>query len=629
MVTSRFPFWFLGCLGLLVLLLCGLLAGGGFWTYRSITIQRTADVNATQTQVVLDVTETASADTDGDRLSNMREATLQTDPLLVDTDGDGLTDGEEALVWQTTPISRDSDGDTINDGTEVANGTNPLSADTDGDGISDAEDTDPFLQATLTPTPFPTASGDGCPGSPPANLAVGNFGRITEGGVNNRLRDNPGVEEGAIISLMPPGVGFTVVGDPVCDPNQFILWWEVDYQGTTGWTASGEGEDYYVELADGSGSGGSGGGGSGGSGGAGPTSASEEEQAAMDAVIASLPEASAFALDRSAMGVQVVPNDVALPRTAQLGISWMKVQINWAALQPSGSADISNDFRQIQQFIQNADSSGFNILVSVAKAPDWARSTTSNDGPPDNPDDLAVFLSLLLREMGSSIDAIEVWNEPNLIREWDGSLSFSGEGYMQLFAPAYDAIRAFSSDITIVTAGLAPTDTGSFSVNDRAFLNQMYDGGLANYADIAIGIHPYGWGNAPDVRCCDTLPDRGWDDAVQFFFVNTLEDYNSITTANNHAVKLWATEFGWASWEGFGGIPPEEWMSYNTLSDQEAYTIRAFQLGQALDYVGPMFLWNLNFANEFTVPQNSEVIAYSMIVIDSTRPLFNTLASSQ
>ena len=56
--------------------------------------------------------------------------------------------------------------------------------------------------------------------------------------------------------------------------------------------------------------------------------------------------------------------------------------------------------------------------------PDSMTSTAStNDGPPDDPQDLADFMTLLLNQMGNSVDAIEVWNEPNLLLEWDGTLA--------------------------------------------------------------------------------------------------------------------------------------------------------------------------------------------------------------
>ena len=98
------------------------------------------------------------------------------------------------------------------------------------------------------------------------------------------------------------------------------------------------------------------------------------------------------------------------------------------------------------------------------------------------PEDLANFIRVILETVGSSVDAIEIWNEPNLQREWTGTLPFTGAGYMQLFLPAYETIRAYSDDIVIVTAGLAPTGDSAGSVNDRNFLVQMYN------ADSAISM---------------------------------------------------------------------------------------------------------------------------------------------
>lgn len=56
-----------------------------------------------------------------------------------DSDGDGLSDAREAELG-TDPNNADSDGDGINDGDEVALGTDPNNADTDGDGVSDGEE---------------------------------------------------------------------------------------------------------------------------------------------------------------------------------------------------------------------------------------------------------------------------------------------------------------------------------------------------------------------------------------------------------------------------------------------------------------------------------------------------------
>lgn len=329
-------------------------------------------------------------------------------------------------------------------------------------------------------------------------------------------------------------------------------------------------------------------------------------------------------LDAARMGIQLDPTlnqtdwNQAVSDIQKLGVKWLKVQVAWKSLQPNQAGEIGEDFRRLEIYLETAFNSGLDIMISVAKAPGWARRTNqAEDGPPDNPQDLADFISLMLREFGTSIDAIEVWNEPNLSREWQGALAFNGTGYMQLFAPSYNAIRAFSPTMTIITAGLAPTgDNPAVGArNDRSFLQEMYNAGLGQYNDVVIGVHPYGWGNAPDATCCDMTLEPGWDDDRHFFFEDNIDDFRQIMTQNGHAsAQLWATEFGWATWEGFPGSAPDQWMTYVNECQQGNYIIRAFQIGQSRDYMGPMILWNLNFAMlAGLVDSGDERAAYSLL----------------
>ncbi len=337
-------------------------------------------------------------------------------------------------------------------------------------------------------------------------------------------------------------------------------------------------------------------------------------------------------LDPNRIGIQLDINlsqsdwQDAMGRIETLGIEWVKVQIPWREMQPNNRDEFGNDFfRRVEQYLEDANRRGFSVLASVVKAPGWARSNQTEDGPPDNPADLANFLTILLREvnpdqmrdvLGDYIDAVEIWNEPNLIREWQGALPFSGAGYMQLFAPAYDALRAYSSTIPIITAGLAPTgNNGGISVDDTEYLRQMYAAGLGAYNDVIIGIHPYSWGNSPDALCCGT---RGWDENPHFFFAETMRSYREIMIANgDEGNQMWITEFGYATWDSFPGDPPEgsAWMRFNDKWTQAGYTIRAMQIAQESGYVGPVMLWNLNFATLFGLVENrDERIAYSLLV---------------
>ena len=347
-------------------------------------------------------------------------------------------------------------------------------------------------------------------------------------------------------------------------------------------------------------------------------------------------------LDSAQMGIQVhynfdVPGwDRSLHQIAALRVDWIKLQASWEWLQPNAAGQFDQNFRMFQYHVQAADKHGFKILLSIAKAPDWTRHVDRNeDGPPDDLNHLTWFIHKLLEKVGPYIDAIEIWNEPNLKREWTGNRPLSGSSYMELFRVSYAAIRAYSPNITVVTAGLAPTGNHSgVSVEDRAFLRQMYRAGLARYNDVMIGIHPYSWGNPPDSLCCNNVEGQGWDDQPQFYFLQTVRDYSNIIAAYGDNAQMWVTEFGWATWEDFPTAAPEIWMAYNSALDQRDYALRAFEIGQSRADIGLMFLWNLSYAQEQTVKERSELAGYSILYprFDGSdqqreRPLYKALAT--
>ncbi|NOG48579.1 MAG: hypothetical protein HND48_03355 [Chloroflexi bacterium] len=481
-MPSRLPTWIIGA-ALLLLVLCGLI--GAFAATQIIAYrdsQATVTANAVATFAAATPTALALADSDGDQLSNIREGELGTLPDNPDTDGDGLTDGQEVLVYGTNPLKQDTDEDGIPDGTEIANGTNPLNIDSDGDEIPDAEDPFPMMRATPTITPFPTipgTAGDVCPGSPsPSRVAVGMQAVVEPGGVANRLRAEPN-PEAEIIGFMPPKSVFIINGGPKCDEVAQLRWWQVQFGDLNGWTAEGEGDEYYIAPPGLEGEG-------------------EDAGQAADEEAALASPVRVANLNSRLMGVQVnwyVPADQwrqVLDLAGPMGVGWIKLQADWGLMQ-SEPGQLSEGFQSFAASVRDARARGYRVLISIAKAPSWARSSsTGQAGPPDDPRDLGRFITLMLEQIGTEVDAIEVWNEPNVHREWDTrALEFSGAGYMELFDAAYRAIRAYSSRITIITAGLSPTSTTEGSINDRRFLREMYEAGLGDYDDIAIGVHPY------------------------------------------------------------------------------------------------------------------------------------------
>ena len=155
-------------------------------------------------------------------------------------------------------------------------------------------------------------------------------------------------------------------------------------------------------------------------------------------------------LDGGQMGIQVHYNyDVpdwqrTLNQIQALRVGWIKLQANWKWLQPDRAGQFDQNFRLFQLHVQAAEDRGFKILLSIAKAPDWARHANRNeDGPPDDLSQLTWFIHRVMEMLGPHIDAIEIWNEPNLRREWTGIHPLGGASYMELFRVGYDAVRAF------------------------------------------------------------------------------------------------------------------------------------------------------------------------------------------
>ncbi len=310
-----------------------------------------------------------------------------------------------------------------------------------------------------------------------------------------------------------------------------------------------------------------------------------------------------------------------------LDAGWVKYQVDWSIAE-----FLDGQYATIEEldfFMDQAFNRDLKVLLSVAKAPDWARATTEEDGPPVDYQQYNEFVAFLVGRYGFKLHAVEVWNEPNLRREWNGG-TINGAEYIQLLAEAYDAIKAVNPSIIVISAGLAPTgiNDGVTAVDDRIYMRQMYEAGLPNYAD-AIGIHPYGWANAPTERCCNN-PNNfpGFTDSPTFYFLDTLEDYREIQLEFGDGDRqMWATEFGWGTVDGLDFEAPAEqpFFAYIDQGKQAEYITAAYVIGQSYDFMGPMFLWNLNVSTLYGFDPNQA--GYSIILeLDRPREAFRRLS---
>lgn len=346
------------------------------------------------------------------------------------------------------------------------------------------------------------------------------------------------------------------------------------------------------------------------------------------------PEYSGPTLNRSDIGVQVYLHRVDVPALVaqlnELGVGWVKAQVSWKLFQPYPDQLSEERFADLDALVAQANASGIRVLLGVAKAPEWSRPTTELDGPPSEYGLYRDFMQLLATRYAGQVAAYELWNEPNLQREWNG-VPLDAAALVQLIRLGAEGVRAGDPTALVISAAPAVTgiNDGVTAIDDRVYFRGMLAAGVAEVVD-GFGVHPYGWANSPESTFGNpdlTIPSH--NDHPSFFFQDTMRDYGALLAELGVADKpLWGTEFGWGSFENFRQSAPvgAEFMANVTEWQQAEYTQQAYALTHDWPQVGPMILWNLNFA-AWIGPDFSES-GYSLLRPDgSPRPAFFALAA--
>jgi hypothetical protein len=286
-------------------------------------------------------------------------------------------------------------------------------------------------------------------------------------------------------------------------------------------------------------------------------------------------------------------NTVAKMRDA--GMKWVKRQLKY----PDGAGP---------GIISAAKAQGFKTLLSVIGEPGEVLS-------PGFFDKYAAYVGGLA---ASGADAIEIWNEANLDREWPKG-QISPQKYTELLAKSYNAIKAANGN-TIVILG-APAPTGAAGPggktdaywNDDVFYTELGAAGAGQYAD-CIGIH-YNEGivsptqSSGDSR--DSYPTRYY------------------STMLNRALAPFGgkqgcfTELGYLSPEGYGPLPGGfAWGKDTSAAEQAQWLREAAVLSAQSGRVRLMIVFNVDFSFYGADPQ----AGYAMIRPGNVCPACEQLA---
>ena len=297
--------------------------------------------------------------------------------------------------------------------------------------------------------------------------------------------------------------------------------------------------------------------------------------------------------------LQLNSNTVSLMNRA--GMKWAKSQIRYS---------LGQDPSVASGFIAQAHSAGFKALLSIV-------GDKSQMG--DYNSYISSYAGFVGGVAGLGADAIEVWNESNIDREWPAA-SINGGTYTQLLAAAYNAIKSKNGSVIVISGAPAPTGyfgsagCGSGGCNDDVYMQQMSQAGAASYMD-CVGLHYNEAIIAPTQNSGD--PRGGYP---TYYFSSMLQ--RGYSPFGGKPVCF--TELGYLSGQGYSQAIPGNfaWAANTTVAQQAAWLAGAATAAAQSGHVRLMIVWNVDYPY-FTA--DDPVGGYAIFRPDSSCPACDSL----
>ncbi len=289
------------------------------------------------------------------------------------------------------------------------------------------------------------------------------------------------------------------------------------------------------------------------------------------------------------------------------GFRWVKQSFAWETVEGAGKGVY--DWTIADRVVKQANESGLKLLARLSSDPDKTNFWAGH--PPGNAVNFADYAAALAGRYNCApgavgcIQAFQIWNEPNLAREWGGNRPNPAE-YVSFLGQTYAAIKRVNPNAVVISAGMAPNgDDSAIAMADDKFYDQMYQamGGNSNGYFDALGVHGAGFAAPPELDPATAAADKkygGW----RFFAFRHVEDIRNIMVRYGDTnKKIVILEFGWT----YDSVNPDyKWHGADAGIDmfvQADYLKRAYQYAAAnwQPWIGVMSLLtmpNLDWMND-------------------------------
>ena len=289
------------------------------------------------------------------------------------------------------------------------------------------------------------------------------------------------------------------------------------------------------------------------------------------------------------------------------GLNWVKQAFAWETIEGAGKGQY--DWSIADRVVRDANDRGLKILARLSTDPDLAKFW--GGAPPGNADNFAEFAGAVAARYNCTpqavgcIQAFQVWNEPNLAREWGGNRPNPAQ-YTEFLRKSYARIKAGNPNSIVINAGMAPTgDNSEIAMPDDVFYDGMYQamgGNSSGYFDM-LGVHGAGFAAPPELDPGEAASNPQYG-GYRFFAFRHVEDIRDIMVRYGDTdKKIVLLEFGWT----FDPVNPSyKWHGADAGIDmfvQADYLKRAYQWAAAnwQPWIGLMSLLtmpNLDWTND-------------------------------
>jgi hypothetical protein len=274
---------------------------------------------------------------------------------------------------------------------------------------------------------------------------------------------------------------------------------------------------------------------------------------------------------------EIADRDLKLVQDA--GFRWVKQEIPWREVEGQGKGMWQWDIPD--RMINQIEAHHLKVIVRLGTQPRWAASSAFPEiSPPDNLQDFYDYVFAIANRYKGRVAAYQIWNEPNLAREWGGRRPNPAE-YAEMLKVGYQAVKAADPEAVVISAGMAPTTRhDDQAMPDIYFLQGLYDAGAAPYFD-ALGVHAAGFKSPPEADPAEVAANpelSNHDNAPlelrRVYAFRRVEDLRELMVRNgDEAKKVVILEMGWTIDRRSGS--PYRWHAV-TEKQQDKYLQRAY-----------------------------------------------------